>query len=282
MPELPEVESIANQLQKYLVGHRIEKVEVRNSKYAIHDQDVVGAKVKDIRRFAKVISIDLSNGFSILVHVKLTGQLIYRGPQLVLGAYQLSSKVIGGLGGKHTHLVFRLDRGGVLYYNDFRRFGWVRVVLTNELENEDFIKHLGPELLKDMNLTKFKSILEKSSTAVKVLLMDQKKMSGVGNIYANDALNVARINPKIKANKLNNEQIKYLFKAVEKVLKEGIKRGGASELAFVNPDGSEGNYQKFTVVYGREGEKCKNGCGGVIKKIKLGGRGTYFCPICQR
>jgi len=161
----------------------------------------------------------------------------------------------------------------------------MRLEKTSNIQNSknpnNYIGKLGKEFLKDLTLEEFSEILVKSKKPIKILLMDQTKMAGVGNIYANDALWLAMINPRKQANKLLNYQIIKLLKSIEKVLKEGIKRGGASELAYVAPDGSEGHYQDFTLVYGREGEPCKV-CKTPIEKIKLGGRGTYFCPVCQK
>lgn len=300
MPELPEVESIRIQLEKFIVGHTIQKLEVRNEKYKLDEENIVGAKIKNVRRFGKVLVIDLSNGYSIVTHVKMTGQFIYQGPNLPpsgRGSAGLSKKVVGGVPGKHTHVIFTLDRGGKLYFNDYRRFGWMRLEKSpnipaspagrqNSKDPNSFIGRLGKEFLKDLNEKEFSDILSKSKKPIKILLMDQEKMAGVGNIYANDALWLAKVEPKSLSSSLSLRKKEILFNAIETVLKEGIKRGGASELAFVTPDGGEGKYQDFTLVYGREGEPCKNpACrqaGVKIIKIKLGGRGTYFCPVCQK
>lgn len=279
MPELPEVESIKLQLQKLLVRHRIERVEINYHKcFSGDEKKLLGNRILDIRRFGKALVIDLENNFSIVIHIKMTGQLIYRGPNLK--SPFTSKKITGGFPGKHTHVVFYLDRGGILYYNDVRKFGWIDVVKGEEATGHKFIRNLGKEFLKDLSLEYFKELLARSSRAIKLVIMDQGKMAGVGNIYANDALWLARINPKKEANKLTNEEIKKLFGAIDNVLKEGIYRGGASELAFVTPDGGEGNYQNFTLVYGHEGDECKN-CKSTIEKFMLGDRGTYWCPKCQ-
>ncbi|MCH7640697.1 bifunctional DNA-formamidopyrimidine glycosylase/DNA-(apurinic or apyrimidinic site) lyase [Patescibacteria group bacterium] len=315
MPELPEVETIRRGLEKYLVGsprrvksrprprglrdggalrgHKITKVEVRWRKSLPKDEGkLVGGKVEKIRRFGKVLSIDLDNGYSAVIHIKLTGQLIYRGPNLKFPS-QLSKKVVGGVpglpakaskmrAGKHTHVIFNLDRGGKLYYNDVRKFGWIKVVKTSEVRNIDFIKKLGPEPFDGLTLKKFREIVSSTKRAIKVLLMDQSKISGVGNIYASDALWLAGVNPRKEAKKLRNEEIKKLYEAILKVLKEGLKRGGASELSFVTPDGKEGTYQEHFLAYGRKDEPCGRCHKAKFKKIKLGGRGTYYCPVCQK
>jgi formamidopyrimidine-DNA glycosylase len=282
MPELPEVETMRLQLKKYLVGHKIVSVGVVNRKtFQGDEKKIIGGKVIGTRRFGKVSVIDLDNGYSILTHVKLTGQYIYRGPNLK-NPSKLSSKVIGGIPGPHTLVIFNLDRGGELYYNDVRRFGWIRIEKTEDVEKEKFIVKLGPEPFKDLTLEIFKSILLKSGRPIKIVLMDQEKMGGVGNIYANDALWLAKINPKTPAKSLMSAEVKMLYDAVLTVLKAGLKYGGASELAFVTPDGAEGEYQKHTLAYGREGEPCERCHRATIKKYFLGGRGTYYCPVCQK
>ncbi len=290
MPELPEVESIKLQLEKYLVGHRIENVQVNIPKIFTGDNKVlVGGKVSGVRRFAKVLSIDLSNDYSIVIHIKLTGQLIYRGPNLK-NVPNLSKKVVGGISGKHTHVVFNLDKGGFLYYNDVRRFGWIKIIKTTEVEKTGFVGKLGPEPLVAsrssgqavLTLDLFKKILSSSKRPIKILLMDQEKMGGVGNIYANDALWLSKINPKRPANELAETETKSLYDSIHKVLKAGMKYGGASELAFVTPDGNEGEYQNHTLAYGHEGESCSRCHKAKIEKYFLSGRGTYICPNCQR
>ncbi|OGM27068.1 DNA-formamidopyrimidine glycosylase [Candidatus Woesebacteria bacterium RIFCSPHIGHO2_01_FULL_39_28] len=282
MPELPEVETIKLGLQKYLVSHVIEDVIINNQKIFGGDKkDLIGSKIKDVRRFAKVLSIDLSNGNSIIIHVKLTGQLIYRGPNL-RGSLNLSKKVVGGVPGKHTHVIFKLDRGGTLYYNDVRRFGWIKIIKTSDVETSEFIGKLGPEPFGKLNKSLFKEIILKSKQPIKIVLMDQTKIGGIGNIYANDALWLSRIDPRKRSKELSDQEIKNLYEAVLEVLKEGIKRGGASELAFVTPDGSEGNYQKHFLAYGQEGKLCPRCKKAKFQKFFLGGRGTYWCPNCQK
>jgi formamidopyrimidine-DNA glycosylase len=168
-----------------------------------------------------------------------------------------------------------------LYYNDVRKFGRVRVVKKEDVEKTGLIGKLGPEVFKDLNLEKFTEIISKTKKPIKVVLMDQEKMAGVGNIYANDALWLAKINPKKPANSLCLSEQSNLFNAIEDVLKEGIKRGGASELAFVTPEGGEGEYQEHTLVYGKEGKLCTRCKKAKIEKFFLSSRGTYFCPVCQ-
>ena len=300
MPELPEVESIRLQLEKYLVGHKIEKVEAHYKNFEGNGQNLVGGRVKKVRRFGKVLAIDLDNGYSAVIHIKLTGQLIYRGLNLPSPA-SLSKKVIGGIpglpanasqvrAGKHTHVTFELDKEGALYYNDVRRFGWIKIVETGKVTEIGFIKKLGPEPLVAksssgqavLTLSLFEEILSKSGRPIKILLMDQEKIGGVGNIYANDALWLAGISPRRPASSLSSRETKTLYEAILKVLKDGLKYGGSSELAYVTPDGKEGSYQDHTLAYGKDGEPCERCHKATFKKFFLGGRGTYFCPACQK
>lgn len=234
----------------------------------------------DVRRFAKVISIDLSNGRSLIIHIKLTGQLIYRGPNLK-EKVELSKKV-SGIPGKSTHVIFQLDRRGILYYNDFRQFGWIKIVNTKDVETSGFVGKLGPEPLKDLTLEKFRTILSKTKTAIKVVLMDQVRIGGVGNIYANDSLWMSKIHPHRPANSLSAVEQKELFDNLIAVLKEGIEFGGASELNFVTAEGRDGGYQNHFRVYGQQNKLCKRCKKVKIEKYFLGGRGTYLCPNCQK
>lgn len=282
MPELPEVETIRLGLKKYLVGHQIESAEVRNPR-VFHgaEKEVAGVKIKNVRRFGKLLVIDLSNGNSLTIHVKMTGQLIYRGPNLK-EKVQLSSKVIGGIPGPHTHVIFKLNKKGVLYFNDFRRFGWIKVMQTAQVEKEGFASKLGPEPFKDLTLQKFKQILSKYKTYIKVVLMDQTKIAGVGNIYANESLWMSRINPGAPGNSLSEKQAGELYANLLAVLKKGIKYGGASENIFVTSEGKEGNFQKHFQVYAQKGKFCPRCKKSKIVKSFLGGRGTFTCLTCQK
>src|SRR3989344_2604674 len=280
MPELPEVETIKLGLQKYLVGKKIIDIEVQDSKL-FQDQKVhlKGANITAVRRFGKGLVIDLDNEYSIAVHLKLTGQFVYQGNETKKSSP--SVKLVGDLPSKFTRLIFKLEKNAQLFFNDVRRFAWVKVVRTSDVHKLPFFKELGPEPFKDLTLVYFQKILKKTNSSVKTVLMDQKKIGGVGNIYANDALNLSKIDPRRKASSLKDSEVKKLFDAIHDVLKKGLKYGGATEMNYVNVEGNEGQYQKHFLVYGREGEKCYN-CSGTIKKIRIAGRGTYFCPNCQK
>jgi len=251
MPELPEVEIIRRQLGRVLVGQRIKKVKVREKRsWQGKAEEVEGKKIVKIGRKAKVLIIELENRKYLLIHLKMTGQLIY----------DKKSQI------KHIRVVFELDKGR-LFFNDMRLFGWIKVV-DGEGMKKEFSK-FGPDVIsKEFTAEYLGKALMGSGRAVKLVLMDQAKMGGVGNIYANDILFCAGIDPRKTARKIGKDKrtMKRLYKCLRKVIEAGIKY--------------RGKYQEHFLVYEREGEKC-NKCKGKIKKIKLGGRGTYYCSKCQ-
>ncbi|MBI2268605.1 MAG: bifunctional DNA-formamidopyrimidine glycosylase/DNA-(apurinic or apyrimidinic site) lyase [Candidatus Blackburnbacteria bacterium] len=296
MPELPEVETIRMGFEKYLVGKTIEDVEVRLPKIiqSGNIKNLVGGKIIKIRRFGKVLVLDLDYKLSLVVHIKLTGQFIYQGPDRPKES-EISKKYVGNVPNRFTHVIIKLKsqnskvksgQTSFLYYNDIRQFGWIRVVPTDEVEKSPFIDKLGPDPIRlssqvTLTLDNFRQILESKKTAIKVLLMDQKKIGGVGNIYANDALFLAGIDPRRPAGKLLSHEAMKLYWAIIEVLKRGLKYGGATEANYVNILGEPGGYQKHFLVYGKENQPCPN-CGGKIIKTRINGRGTYFCPHCQK
>lgn len=288
MPELPEVETIRLGLSKYLVGHKILDVDVKLKKIFSGDpKNIINAKVEKVERFGKGLVINLDNDYCIVIHIKLTGQIIYNDLVFVRNRnIHLSKSKVGQLPNKFTHVIFDLDKDAKLYYNDIRQFGWIKIVKKNDLKTLPFFKNLGPEPIPSsgqppLTLEQFETILSKSGLPIKVLIMDQKRIGGVGNIYANDALFLAGINPRRKAKEITKTEAKKLFEAILKVLKKGLKYGGASELTFVNAIGEEGGYQNHFLAYGKKGVKCSI-CGEIIQKIFLGGRGTFFCPKHQK
>lgn len=287
MPELPEVETLKLGLQKYAVGHSIDNVEIKVSKIFQGDQkEIIGAKIIDVKRVGKGIIIELNNSFDLVVHLKMTGQLIYTGKETK--GVKVSAKAVGEVPSKYTHVIFTLDGGAMLYFNDLRRFGYIKVIKKAEVKNMPFFKDMGPEPFRSpdfgqqaLALKDFETILSKSGLPVKVLLMDQKKIGGIGNIYANEALFLANILPTRRAKDVTKSEAELLFKTIYQVIDKGLKYGGASDEDFVNVLGQDGEYQQHFLAYGQDGKKCTI-CGGVLEKIQLGGRGTYFCPAHQR
>lgn len=281
MPELPEVETLRRGLHRYLVGLTITDVTILLPKIFTGDTNaLIGAKIIDVSRYGKGLVMELNNGYSIAVHIKMTGQLIYQDPQLPQEA-QVSREKVGTVPNKFTHLIFSLSHNARLYYNDIRQFGWIKVLRTDRIKSLPFFKELGPEPFTGLTFVKFQHILAASKTAVKPLLMNQKKIGGIGNIYANDALYLAGVLPTRPAQSLTKEEQKKLYDAMETVLKKGLEYGGASEMTFVNVLGQEGLYQEHFLAYGQQGTVCTR-CGATFKKSMLGGRGTYYCPGCQK
>ena len=283
MPELPEVETIRKQLDRVLRGEEIEKVEVlRKKSFQGRKKSLVGKKIKRVMRKAKLLVIVVEGGERLLVHLKMTGQLILikKGGKRVVGGHPTVDWV-NDLPSKHTRVVISFVKGGKLYFNDMRVFGWMKLVKGEEWE--ELKKRLLVDVVdKGFTQKYLKEVLGNSKRAVKLVIMDQKKMGGVGNIYANDGLYLAGIKPDREAKSLSNKEVLKLHKNLIRVIKEGIRMGGAtaSDEKFVSVYGLGGKYQEKFRVYDQQGKKCQK-CGKKIKKVKLGGRGTYFCPKCQ-
>jgi len=266
MPELPEVETIKRDLEKVIVGKKIIEVCVYNSKVIREPslqkfkQGLSGVRINKVLRSAKVLILELSNAQSLVIHLRMTGQLVYPGH------------------GKSARVSFRLSNGKSLDFNDQRLFGELR--LLEDWRKLKFIQNLGPEP-KSLTLGKFKDMLAVKKTKIKPLLMDQKFISGIGNLYAVEILFRAKINPERKAGGLLNREKELLFNSMQDILSEAISYGGSSVDDYVRLSGEKGKYIKYHKVYGREGKPCFI-CKTLIKRNLLGGRGTYFCPKCQK
>ena len=294
MPELPEVETIKRQLGQDLIGQKIKMIKVLSPKNFIGEvEKVVGKKIIGVERRAKVILVKLEGDCCLLIHLKLTGQLIYLpvrqtqsssvDKRINLDGKQSGPFVVGQLPNNFTRIIITFDSGH-LFFNDLRKFGWVKVVENCQEESQKEFKNFGPEALgQDFSLAYFKQVLSKSRRAIKLVLLDQKKLAGVGNIYANEALFMAKIDPRRPANSLSDLEIKKLRLATRDVLAQAIKKGGttANDDAYRQANGKVGTFQKYLQVYGRTGQSCPN-CSGQIERIKLGGRGTFFCSQCQK
>ena len=290
MPELPEIETVKLQLLRVIKGAKVQSCKILSQKTVQGDINlIVGKFVVDVRRKAKVLLIDFSKNITTAFHFKMTGQLVYiphPSPLLISGE---GSRIVGGhptadfvnkMPSSHTRIIFNFDKG-TLYFNDQRLFGWVKVGKRHEIEKEKFLQKLGPEPF-DISTEEFVKRVSNSKRPIKLIIMDQEVISGMGNIYANDSLWEARINPKTPSNQVTNNQLTALYNAVIKVLKEGIKYGGATaaDAKYINLHGLGGHYQEHFRVYDRVGLPCLR-CKTKIKKFVLSGRGTYYCPVCQ-
>lgn len=279
MPELPEVETLKRQLAKAVVAKTIKGVKVLRAKSFLgNPQQIIGKKILKVDRRAKILIIKLNRGIYLAIHLKLTGQLIYEtGSKRTAGGHPTLDWV-NQLPSQHTRVIIDFKDSSRLYFNDQRVFGWIKIVTSIE----DLVSNLGMEPLdKEFTLLYLKDIFSRSGRAVKLLLLDQQKIAGIGNIYANDALFLAGIDPRKPAKKLTLKEMGKLRRAIIKVLKDGIKYGGASENTYKHLDGLGGKYQEHFLVYQQDGQKCGQ-CGSLIKRIKIGGRGTFFCPKCQK
>lgn len=266
MPELPEVETIKRELEKAVLGKKITEVIINNPKVIKEpkkEEFVKGLKnanIKHILRKGKLLIMELSSGKSLTIHLKLTGQLIYPGN---CGASRVS---------------FKFSDGRILDFNDRRLLGELRLV--DDWGTLKFVDQLGPEAF-DLSADKFKQILSNKKSKIKPLLMDQTFISGVGNLYAAEALFRARISPERATSSLSDKEKELLFKEIKDTLNEAIQHKGSSVDQYVQLSGRPGEYVPYHKVYDREGKPCLV-CKTPIKRITLGGRGTYFCPKCQK
>jgi formamidopyrimidine-DNA glycosylase len=282
MPELPEVETISGQLNQTLSGKTIKSVNVFSDKsFQGNAKQLVGRKIMAVDRHAKMVVFHLDiDRFLVLIHLKMTGQLVWRKRARQIAGGHPSNDWDASLPNSHTRVMLSFSDDSVLYFNDLRKFGWVRVISDRDFER--LLARLPSDIIDPkLNLDSFKSILGRSRRAIKLVLMDQEKIGGIGNIYANDALNLAKISPHRPANSLSAEEAKRLLAAAKRVVNLGIKYGGATYSDYKDSKGQGGKYQEYFLTYGREGEKCKN-CGAKILKESLGGRGTYWCSNCQK
>ena len=281
MPELPEVETTVKglnlkALNRAFVGlwTDIEKFKKLNG--------IKGKKIIKIYRRGKNIIFDLNKGYSLLIHQKMTGHLLYGLWELKNNKWEpIRAEIMKDRVNTYIHLIFYLDNGKMLALSDLRKFAKAELWKTEELLNSEGFKKLGPEPLdKSFSFEKFKERIKNKKGKIKQVLMDQEVFVGVGNIYSDEALWIAKINPLKKTSELSEKELKNLFEAVIKVLKSGIKLGGESFAEYRNIDGEKGNFDNERKAYKREGEKCSR-CGSVIKRIKIGGRSAHFCPNCQ-
>ena len=301
MPELPEVEVIKLSLQRKIIGLTIKKIQILFPKSFIGNPNLAeGQKVLKIDRFGKYLAIELEK-ISLLIHLKMTGQLIYESQrvkesesQRFIGGHP-TEDMMGKMPNSHTRVIFTFNDNSKLYFNDQRKFGWVKIIDSrlrgNDKENvipgssviPNLIGNLGPEPLeKSFTWQILKAnLLKHKLQFVKVAIMDQTVVSGVGNIYSNEACFNARLDPRTKVGNLTDRQFESLHRGALKALRDGIKHGGSTRAHFVDPEGHRGYFLDYAFVYGLDKHPCKV-CKTEIKKISLGGRGTYFCQHCQK
>lgn len=287
MPELPEVETVKRGLETLLVGHTVTKVTHDTSKSfpnapADVGEFLIGTTVTGIRRRAKVLMIDLSSEYTLVIHLKMTGQIVYRG-EAVFGAGHPNESLVGELPDRSTRVVFELDNNARLFFNDQRKFGWVRLMPTIEVPNIDFMKKVGPEPLEDSftDTIFIQRLQRRKNTTIKAAILDQTVLAGIGNIYADEGLWGAKIHPATRVKDVPNTKLKNLFTELRYVLNLSIEKGGSTDKNYVNAEGKRGSYIDFARVFRREGQPCQRHPDTSIEKIRVAGRGTHICPRCQ-
>lgn len=285
MPELPEVETVCRGLQTALAGQRLAGVDLRRAGLrfpfpAKLSARVSGGRVCRVYRRAKYALVELDNGRTMILHLGMSGRLLVIPPP-GKPAQKYAPQ-------QHDHVVFRFHGGGIVVFNDPRRFGMLDIAKTEDLQTHRFFRHLGPEPFdKKLTPARFAASLCGRAAPVKLAIMDQRLIVGVGNIYASEALFDAGIHPARAAGSLSAAECRRLLAAIRKVLTRAIKAGGSSLRDYVQTDGALGYFQHQWAVYGKTGEKCA-GCScrlqktGGIAKIVQGGRATFFCPTKQK
>ncbi len=274
MPELPEVETIRRSLEANLRGKTFVGVEVfldsmiKGADPGMLASQLEGKKITSIERRGKYLIIQLTGGQTMVIHLRMTGQLLYCGPE--------QEKP------KHTHLVFHLNDQHEIRFIDQRQFGRVYLVPSQELDSISGLKNLGVEPLSEaFTRAFFRKELRNKRTKIKPLLLDQTFIAGIGNIYADEALFRARINPERIASTLDPREVARLYLGIREVLNEGIENKGTTVRDYVDGDGNRGSNQSNLRVYGREGEPCEK-CGKPIERKTIGGRSSHYCPKCQK
>jgi formamidopyrimidine-DNA glycosylase len=294
MPELPEVETIRNDLREKILNKKIKKVDLRLKKIVKSSVrnfvlDLERNKFTNIKRRGKLLIFDLSRKNKyLIIHLRMTGQLVYqKGKKIIAGGHSNGSRdealprLYYDLPNKHTHIIFHFSDKSQLFFNDLRRFGVARIV--NEKELEEITNSFGVEpLSKNFSFKIFRDLIKNKKENIKAFLLNQKYIAGIGNIYADEILFEAKILPSRKANSLKIEEIKKLYQAIRKILKKAIKYRGTTFYSYTDARGQKGNFTKFLKVYKREKKKCLRCKKGIIQKTKIAGRGTRYCDKCQR
>jgi len=286
MPELPEVESIRRKLNTVLVNRQIQRIEVLREKSFLNfpalSSKILDKTILGVKRRAKILQIVLNGEHDLLIHLKMTGQLIFvdvDGQRA--GGGHPNADWVNDLPAKHTRVIFEFTDNSKLFFNDMRVFGWIRSPLKIDV-NKEFINY-GPDI-DDPNLTVnyLLDTAKRRQISIKQFIMDNKVICGVGNIYASESLFAVGINPTKPAKEVNKKEMTKLFQAMQKIIRRSTKLGGTTfDGKYVGVDGFAGGFQNELKVYGRAGETCLN-CGAKIKKIKQAGRGTFYCPVCQQ
>jgi formamidopyrimidine-DNA glycosylase len=290
MPELPEVETTIRGLNLKVLNRTFidvwsdwKKLVKKPNSFEQFVKEIKGKKIKKIWRRAKNIIFDLSEGYSLLVHQKMTGHLLVGNWEQKNNQWKpVKEGPLNDPYNRFLHLIFFLNDKKMLALSDARKFAKVELWKTNDLLNSKEFNKLGPEPLdKNFTFGKFKEILKNKKGRIKQVLMNPEIIAGIGNIYSSEILWYSKIHPEKNVAKLNEKELKLLYQNIKKVLELGVKLGGESFSDYRKPDGTKGDFDTERRAYKREGQKCHR-CGTKIKRIKFGGRSAFFCPHCQK
>lgn len=287
MPELPEVETIRRDLSKRVIGKKITKVVVIKKKLVKSPlksfvKTLTGNSFTRLDRRAKLLAATLKKGeWFLLIHLKMTGQLLYKRGRSVSGGGHPQPPPGTELPNKFSYIIFDFADHSRLYFNDVRQFGYMKLV-DRKGKEKIFSKYGLEPLAREFTLKAFRDLVQRKKTVIKKVLTDQKRIAGIGNIYADEACFAARILPMRPVGSLSELEIKRLYSACRTVLKRAVAKRGTTFRDFRDASGARGNFVKYLKVYGRAGQKCLRCKKFIIKKSRLGGRGTAYCAVCQK
>lgn len=287
MPELPEVETIRVGLEKLIIGKSIENITHDWEKSFPNDPVVVsefaiGSKIVAVNRRAKVLLIKLSSNYTFMIHLRMTGQIVYVGNER-FGAGHPNDSLINILPDKSTRVTIDFVDNSNLYFNDQRKFGWMKLLPNELVDQEPFMQKVGPEPLEIEFTDKIfiSRVRRRANTSIKAAILDQTVLAGVGNIYADESLWGAKIHPATLVKNVSDTKLKKLHKEIIFVLNLSIEKGGSTDRNYVNAEGKKGSYIEFAKVFRRENQPCPR-CNTAIIKTRVAGRGTHTCPECQK
>ncbi len=292
MPELPEVETVRRGLDKLIVGQKIKHVSHETEKSfpndpALVSEFLIGSEVVAVKRRAKVLLIEVSTNYTLMCHLKMTGQLVYvktaDEADERWGAGHPNDSLINSLPDKSTRVTITFADESHLYFNDQRKFGWMKLLPTDLIAEEPFMLKVGPEPLEPEFTRKIfiMRVRRRNNTNIKAAILDQTVLAGIGNIYADESLWGAKIHPSTLVKNVSDAQLKKLHEEMLFVLNLAIEKGGSTNRNYVNAEGKKGSYIDFARVFRRENLPCPR-CQTTITKIRVAGRGTHICTHCQK
>ena len=282
MPELPEVETMRRGLEKYITGKQIRQVTILCDKSwrGLDKKLAEGQRIKRFDRKGKALLIELENHLWLMTHLRMTGQMIFVGNEKFAAGHP-DGGFTEEMPGRHTRVYFEFDDGSHLYFNDQRKFGFIKLLDELGLAEDEFLRKLAPEPWA-MSEDEFWARLQRhQNSPIKAVILDQHVIAGVGNIYADEGCFLAKLYPGTKVAAISRETADELLHGLREVMQRSIDSGGSTMKDYVRADGTKGSYlEKFAQVFRRDGEAC-NSCGSEILKTRVAGRGTHYCPHCQ-